>query len=143
MTIKYGCRTAGFTLMELMIVMAIIAIIAAIAVPSYSAHVRRANRVDAIDALLSIENAQTKFYLQNNTYTTDLTALGFTTTTSTNGHYTLAIPAADTNTFTATAVPNGLPQSEDEDCQAFAVNSLGVRTSTDSGGADSTEECWN
>lgn len=137
-----GRRFAGFTLIEILIVILIIGILAAIAYPSYTAYTRRANRVDATEALLRIADLQTRHYLQNNTYTADLADLGFTSTASTNGYYTLAIANADATGFTATAVPNGVPQSEDDDCQSFSVNALGVRTATDSGGADSTEECW-
>ena len=137
-----GSREPGFTMLELVIVMLIIGILAAIAYPSYTAYTRRANRVDATEALLRIADRQTRHYLQNNTYTTDLTELGFNGTASTNGYYTLAIVNADATGYTATAVPNGMPQSADDDCQSFSVNSLGVRTATDGGGADNTEECW-
>lgn len=137
-----GRRSAGFTLIELVIVILIIGILAAIAYPSYTAYTRRANRVDATEALLRIADQQTRHYLQNNTYTSDLADLGFNGTASTKGYYTLAIVNADATGFTATAVPNGMPQSEDDDCQSFSVNSLGVRTATDGGGADNTQECW-
>ncbi|HEX7029976.1 MAG TPA: type IV pilin protein [Gammaproteobacteria bacterium] len=142
MNMKKPYRQGGFTLMELMVVVTIVAIIAAIGYPSYTAYVREANRVDATEALLRIQNEQEKYYLQNNTYTTSLSDLGFSGTTSKNGYYTLAIPNADATTFTATAVPNSTPQSGDKTCQSFSINALNVRTAKDSSGADSTEECW-
>ena len=61
-------KSAGMTLIELMIVVAIVALLASIAVPSYRQYVLRANRIEATTALLQLAAAQEKFYLQNNTY---------------------------------------------------------------------------
>ena len=61
-------KSAGMTLIELMIVVAIVALLASIAVPSYRQYVLRANRTEATTALLQLAAAQEKFYLQNNTY---------------------------------------------------------------------------
>ena len=51
-----------------------VAVLAAIAVPSYRQYVLRSHRAEAKTALLNVAAAQERFYLQNNTYTTDLTS---------------------------------------------------------------------
>ena len=70
-----ACR--GMSLVELMVVMLIIAILGIVGVPSYRGYMERAQRTEAKDALLRLANNQERFYLQNNTYTADVTQLGF------------------------------------------------------------------
>lgn len=139
----------GLTLIELVIVTVIVGILAAIAVPSYHRYVMRSQRTDAKEALLRLATAQEKFYLQNNRYADnderdDAPPAGLGIDGSEHGWYTLSVDAADAIGFTisATAVSSG-PQAEDSACQTFTTNNLGLRTSTDSGGTDSTATCWN
>jgi prepilin-type N-terminal cleavage/methylation domain-containing protein len=68
MRISTVCKSAGFTLIELMITVALVGILAAIAVPSYQNYVRQSNR--AVAKSLLYENAQfmERFYSQNNQY---------------------------------------------------------------------------
>jgi len=72
----------GFTLIELMIVVAIIGILAALAYPSYQESVTKARRADGMALLTEIVNAQERYFTQNNTYTTDLTDLGYPSATN-------------------------------------------------------------
>lgn len=44
-------RSAGFTLLELMIVLAIVAVLAGWGIPSYREHVVRVHRASAVSAL--------------------------------------------------------------------------------------------
>ena len=139
----------GFTLIELVVAMTVIAILATLAVNSYRTYVIEAHRSDAWAALLLIQAAEEKFFLQNGTYTTDLadappTGLGIGTTTNSGGFYTLSV-AADTATnstntiatsYIATATATGAQTSDNANCQAFTVNTLGNRTPADSTG------CW-
>ena len=67
----------GLTLLELMIVVVIVAVLSMIAYPSYREYSARAKRNEARAALLQIATMQERFYLQNNTYTNDMTNLGF------------------------------------------------------------------
>ena len=96
----------GVTLMELMIVMVIISILTAVAYPQYRQYVSRAKRNEAKAALLQIATLQERFYLQNNTYTTDMSRLGFANAgcnLSETGTYNVCVNAANANTFDATA----------------------------------------
>ena len=143
---KLGLRdqSQGFTLVELMAVVIVIGILGIIAVPSYRQYMMRAQRTEAKTALLQMATNQERFYLQNNTYTTDLVALGFAGGVSDSGVYTLAVPVADVITYQVTAVPtvgggpNGRSQEADVDCAVFTLNAQGVRTAT----PDPDTRCW-
>ena len=61
-------RSAGFTLLELMIVVIIIAILAAIALPAYQQYVQRTRRSDAQSTLMNMQQAEEKFFYRCNRY---------------------------------------------------------------------------
>jgi type IV pilus assembly protein PilE len=135
---------AGVTLLELMVVVVVIGTLSAIAIPSYRGYSMRAQRTEAKSALLQLAANQERFYLQNNTYTTDLTALGFIGGKTENGVYTLAVGAASPTTFTASATPttgggaNGVDQTKDTDCATFTIDAQGRTAAT----PDPAGNCW-
>ncbi len=140
-------RSQGVTLIEILIVVVIVAITATAAMPNYRRYMLRAHRVEAKSALLNLATAQEKFYLQNNRYaghsaltTAPPEGLGLPGTIG-NGRYTIAITAASTTTFSATATSAGA-QTADGECATFTIDSLGVRGATDRGGIAATV-CWN
>lgn len=130
----------GVTLIELMIVIVVVAILASIAVPSYRQYVLRSHRTEAKTALMNVAAAQEKFYLQNNTYTDELTdappdGLGIPATTE-HGYYTIAIAAgADETEFSATATATG-GQAQDTHCATFTIDQAGAKSATNA-------DCWN
>ena len=65
----------GFTLIELMIVIAIIGILAAIAVPQFNAYRLRGYNRGGISDAKNASIAQQAYYVDNRTYTNDLTNL--------------------------------------------------------------------
>lgn len=127
----------GVTLLELMIVVVIIGILASIAYPNYREFVARAKRNEAKAALLQIAQNQERFYLQNNTYTLDMTQLGFpddpfiTDTES----YSVNVTVADANDFTAVATYQR-PDAEKDKCQTFNIDGRGGKTSLPD------DNCW-
>jgi type IV pilus assembly protein PilE len=128
----------GITLLELMIVVVIIGILAAIAYPNYRDVAARAKRVEAKAALLQIATNQERFYLQNNTFTSDMTQLGFNADpfVSDSGSYSIAVTAADPSDYTAVATYR-LGGREDDKCSVFQINGAGEKTFT-----GSSENCW-
>ncbi len=136
-------NTAGFTLIELMIVVIVIGIIAAIAYPNYTEYVRKSRRSDAQIALTQLANAQEKFYLNCNSYTPYLTVatstvntctvansgLGYASSNSPQGYYTLSIPVGNTTSYTITATATGI-QAADTTCPALSITSTGTKTPT-------------
>lgn len=143
-TAFFSSRQQGVTLIELMLVVVIVAILGMVALPSYRQYSIRAQRAEAKTALLRLAANQERFYLQNNTYTANLAALGFPGGLSEYGVYTLNVPVANAQTFQATAVPtpgggaNGKNQSDDAECTQFNLNSQGLRTAT----PDPNGRCW-
>lgn len=128
----------GVTLMELMIVVVILGILAAVAYPNYRQYAARAKRNEAKAALLQIATLQERFYLQNNTYTTDMTNLGFAAAANNfteTGTYLVNVTAANANTFTALAV---YQNADDEagKCSIFAINGQLTKTS------NPYNDCW-
>jgi type IV pilus assembly protein PilE len=76
---KVGMNNKGFTLVELMIVVAILGILMAVVLPGYRGYVLESQRTDTQVKLLQIIELQERFYIDNYTYTTDLTDLGYDT----------------------------------------------------------------
>jgi type IV pilus assembly protein PilE len=138
-------RHRGVTLMELMVVIAIVGILAAVAVPTYRNYLIRTNRAEAKIALLQLQTAQEKFYMQNNTFTDNLSdaspvGLGLLPTTET-GKYDINIDLGDDGqTYTATASPHaGGGQEDDLACADFTITQRGTRGVS---GPKGSQSCW-
>jgi type IV pilus assembly protein PilE len=129
----------GITLTELMIVVVIIGILATVAYPNYREFVARAKRTEAKSMLLQVASMQERFYLQNNSYTTNLTSLGFATTpnqVSDSGSYRLTVTAAGPNDFTAQVVYLNA-DAEAGKCATFQIDGRGTKTSAP------LADCWS
>jgi len=128
----------GVTLMELMIVVVVIGILTAIAYPSYRQYVAKAKRNEAKAALLQISTMQERFYLQNNTYTADMTALGFSVGANfltDSESYIVNVTAASPAAFAATATYQK-GDAEAGKCATFSIDGVGSKTSTP------FDDCW-
>lgn len=137
-------RSRGFSLIELMVVVAIIAVLASLAVPAYLRYGYRARRVDGQQLLLTIANAEERYYAVNNQYTTDVTQIGFATSpaASNNGYYlaTLATTGTSTQAYTATAAPQG-NQAKDV-CGSLTIDNTGNKTPNASSPLNTNGTCW-
>jgi type IV pilus assembly protein PilE len=138
-------RQRGVTLLELMAVVTILAILASVAVPTYRRYLIRTQRSEAKIALLQLQTAQEKFYMQNNSFTDNVTdaspdGLGLPGTTET-GKYTVAVVLADDGqTYEATAAPRtGGGQTDDLECASFTINQRGTKGVS---GTSDVQRCW-
>ncbi|MDP3672209.1 MAG: type IV pilin protein [Telluria sp.] len=61
-------RSAGFTLVEVLIVLAIVTVLAALTYPSFAGYITKTRRIEGQIALLEIMQQQERFYSQNNSY---------------------------------------------------------------------------
>ena len=121
-----------------MIVVVIIGILTAIAYPNYRQFVTKAKRTEAKSCLLQIATMQERFYLQNSTYTTDMTELGFPDAPSfltDSESYVCIVTAASPGAFSATATYQNT-DAEAGKCATFSIDGIGSKTSTP------FDDCW-
>lgn len=136
-------RTRGFTLIELMIVVLIIAILVSVAYPAYTRYGFRSRRTDGQQALLTIANAQERFYGTYNKYADDLTKLGYATAYSPGGYYALALAVGDDSAqgYTATAQPMG--NQRGDACGTLSIDNIGSKTpAAGNASANANGSCW-
>ena len=143
----------GFTLTELLVTVAILSLLAAIGYPSYLEHARKTKRGVAKGALIELAARQTQYYLDNKTYTADLTNLGYPISPAFIDSSGTAVAATDTDRiyqigavagsvsatgFTVEAVPQ-LGQTKDTVCATLRLSNVGQKTETGTGAAS---DCW-
>lgn len=96
-------RERAFSLIELMIVIAIVALLAMVAYPSYMESVRKTRRAEGMALVNKVMQAEERFFMNNLTYTADLTDMGFAVSgdlPSENGHYQLNAGQCDADAIT-------------------------------------------
>lgn len=139
-------RSAGFTLMEVLITMAIIAIITAIAIPNYAQYIVRSNRSEARQQLLEAAAFLQRCFTQNNDYRCAPGAgnpmpAPFAQSPSTGAaKYNILVTnggGAGSTTYTLSAVPAG--SMAGDPCGTLTVTHTGQRGRS---GAEPMESCW-
>ena len=135
-------RTAGFTLVELMMVVVIVAILAAIAIPAYTGYVVRSSRSAAQAELLDLAAVQERIFLNSGAYASSVTnaytglstgGLGIASGATRDGRYTLGVALTGTNFFTLTATPvSGGPQAQAGEGN-ITMTSAGLRQRVENG----------
>jgi type IV pilus assembly protein PilE len=150
MILRNKTRQRGVTLLELMIVVTIVAIISAFAYPSYTQYVVNTKRTAATSTLMQIADRQQQFFMDNKSYTADLTALGFASNplyVSDDGN---SVPAGDADavylftlanvaptTYTAIAAPLAQQLVRDTKCGTLTLDQAGAKDALAGG-----DDCW-
>lgn len=140
----------GVTFLELLIVVVIIGILAAFAYPSYTQHVVATKRTAAASILFQVADRQQQSFMDNKTYTADMTDLGFPanplvigddgrplTATDIQSVYSVALSNVGVTTYTITATPLHGQLARDTECGEMTLNQAGTK-----GAAGPVEDCW-
>ena len=139
-----GLKTAGLTLIEVIIVVLIVAIIAGIAYPSYQETVSRSRRAEGATGLIELRQAMEQNYSLTGAYNikSDGTALVISDLAphariSTNPHYAFSFSSHNATSYTLQAAPQGAVHSGD-DCGNLTLTHLGVKGKT----GTTSKPCW-
>lgn len=135
-------RSAGFTLIEVMITVAIIAILAAIALPSYSDYVIRGKIPEATTGLNAIRTRMEQGYQDNRQYSAAVCDQALASLNVAGANFVFACPAASLSTqaYLATATGAGSMLGFQ-----YTINESGARQTTKLPSAawgTATINCW-
>jgi type IV pilus assembly protein PilE len=142
-------RSAGFSLIELMVVLLILAILAAFQYPSYKESVRKARRAEGQAALAEVMQQQERLYSQQSSYVafTASSPNGFkwfsAENPKTSSYELRAEPCkGDTvkNCIVVTAAPGTARVNssyQDDVCGALSLASNGIKNASGTG-----NDCW-
>ena len=123
-------RCSGFTLTELVVTIAVLAILGSVALPSYLNYLTESRRAEAHTALLALAQAQEQWFINNNTYTANVSDLQPLMPAIVNnnvqlGNYSYAI-VANATTFTITATAQA-SQAGDTACANMTLTEAGAQ----------------
>ena len=142
---RNATRTAGFTLIELMITVAVVAILGTIAMVRYTKQIQKSRRTDARSAIMDLAGREEKLFSTLNAYSGTPSELGYTVNPDsfpfnlTNSDYQISLAIGNppvSYTITATAIN---AQAGDTACASLGMDQLGTQSST---GTDTTSACW-
>ena len=136
---RVASSLSGLTLIELLIVVTVVGILFVFSYPAYQDYASRSKRSEAASALLKIATQQERYYLQHQTFTRDLSRLGFPVSdgfVTDSGAYGVSIRSASHDYFEAEArYLRG--DSELKRCAVMRIDAAQVRTSAPS------SRCWS
>lgn len=137
-------RSAGFTLMELMITVAIVGILAAVAIPSYQDYVRRGQIPEGLAALSDFRVKMETYYQDNRGYgdaaCADATTAAwakFTAPDDAKFSYSCALNTAQKYTVTVTGKSGTMMSG-----YAYTIDQDNQKRTTSFRGAAVDKGCW-
>lgn len=137
-------HNTGWTLTELLISLALMGTLAALALPAYQQQQRQARRSDGQLALQQLQLDQARWRAEHEAYAESLTALGWPSDRSPQGHYSIRITEASAKGYTLEALPLGT-QAADGGCSPLRLTWQGSASATLSAGEHTDSDpkrCW-
>jgi type IV pilus assembly protein PilE len=132
-------RQRGVTLIELVTVIGIIGILAAIAYPGYVEQARRGKRASAKAMLTEVLQGEERFYSENNTFTLNMTDMGYVSPfVSENGTHTITLAAGPSGSIATSVSIAATPVAADVKCGVLTLTSTQARSASGSTPAI----CW-
>lgn len=134
-------RTAGFTLIEVMVAVVVMSILAAVAFPSYLQHVARTKRSAAQTFMYGVASKQEQFLLDARKYAISLAELNLATPGELIGFYTFTVDtnnAATPPTYLITATAVAPQSTRDQKCGNLTLSQSGEKKALGSSPAN----CW-
>jgi type IV pilus assembly protein PilE len=132
-------REVGVTLIELLTVITIIGILAAISYPMFAEQAAKGRRSQARSLIYEVLQHEERFYTENNTYTTDLTALGYSDPLETDqSTHSVALAVGPTGDLTTSVQITGTALVPDTLCTTLTLTSANGQSGT---GSNPTV-CW-
>jgi type IV pilus assembly protein PilE len=139
-----GTLGRGWTLAEMLICLALVSVLAAIALPAYQQQQRQARRSDGQAALVQLQIDQARWRGQHDRHADTLSALGWASDRSPQGHYQIRLTEASAEGYSAMAVALG-GQAADQDCTPLRLRWEGTATAVFSAGPHMDSDparCW-
>lgn len=135
---------SGFTLIESLISLALVAILTSLALPRFETQWQISRRQDAQNTLLQLHLKQLQWRGMHSQYATTLAELGWPSTFSSAGHYSIRLQNAGSQSYELHATAIGL-QSRDMACASMSLrvsaNAQLLRTSQEFLASD-PGQCW-
>lgn len=140
-------RSAGFTLVELMVATSVSGILASVAYPSFSGALQKMRRTDALVAIMQLQHAEERWRSGSSRYGTlaELAVPG----RSPGGHYIISVGTPQPHGYIAVAQATGA-QSADRACRFLKVSVDAGSVAYSSGETDAAanpaqvnRQCWN
>jgi type IV pilus assembly protein PilE len=132
-------RETGLTLIELITVITIVGILAAISYPMFAEQAAKGRRAAARTLIYEVLQHEERFYTENNTYTTDLTALGLTNPLNTDQNtHSVSLAVGPTGNLATSVSITGTAIVPDSECATLTLTSANAKTGTGS----QPSVCW-